>query len=151
MKPRNNYVKFTTILFIIYLLSLVFCGVFFYYRIQLLNTAIDLVSNSNRIRQKIKQVEADVNRSESAQRGFLLTDDSIFLEHWQKANSHALKAIDTIKLLVADNPDQADHAARLQEITLERLGLLKKTMEVKNSFIDNPDMKKEYLLSGKKT
>jgi len=151
MKGKNNYIKFTTILFLIYMLSLLFCGAFFYYRIQALNSAIDLVGTSIRIKQKIKQVETDVSKSESAQRGFLLTDDSIFLEHWQAANTHALNTIDTINILTADNPEQADYADKLKDITLERLGLLRKTMEFKNEFTNNPDLKKEYLLNGKKT
>lgn len=151
MTPKSNYVKYTTVLFIIYILSLVFCGVFFYSRIRVQDKAFDLISNSVRIKQKIKQVEADVSKSESAQRGFLLTEDSIFLEHWQKANSHALHAIDTICILTADNELQVNYALQLKKVTNQRLGLLNKTMEEREQFANNSDMKREYLLSGKKT
>lgn len=151
MTQKSNYVKFTTALFFIYIISLLCCGAFFYYRIKVMDNTFDLISNSVRVKQKIKQVEADVSKSESAQRGFLLTNDSIFLEHWQKANSHALKAIDTISALTAENPLQAKYADQLREVTIERLRLLKKTLEMKEQFNTDPDLKKGYLLSGKKT
>lgn len=137
-------------LFAIYIASLLFCGAFFYNRIKVLDGAFDSVTQSIRIKQKLRQVEAEISTSESAQRGFLLTGDSVFLEHFQKATTHSRQAADTISLLTAANPEQGTHAVALQELLDVRINLLKKTMETEGFREADVAIKRTYLLNGKK-
>jgi CHASE3 domain sensor protein len=147
---NNSYIKFTSILFVIYIASLLFCGAFFYNRIKVLDRAFDSVTQSIRIKQKLRQVEAEISTSESAQRGFLLTGDSVFLEHFQEATKQSRQAADSISLLTAANPDQARHADELQQLLDIRINLLKKTMDTNGFASADVSIKRTYLLNGKK-
>lgn len=146
----NSYIKFTSILFVIYIASLLFCGAFFYNRIKVLDTAFDSVTQSVRIKQKLRQVEAEISTCESAQRGFLLTGDSVFLEHFNEAIKHSRQAADSISLLTAANPQQAAHADELQQLVDIRISLLKKTMETDGFSEADATKKRTFLLNGKK-
>lgn len=150
MAQKKNYILFSNILFIIYISSLIGCGAFFYYRIKVLDEAFDKVTESIRIKQKIKQVEAEVSISESAQRGFLLTGDSVFLEDFHTANVNAYKAIDTIIKLTAANHIQQQNALELKELTTIRFRLLKQILESGSFFNEEPNVKKVQLLNGKR-
>ncbi|HEY9176215.1 MAG TPA: CHASE3 domain-containing protein [Flavipsychrobacter sp.] len=147
---NNSYIKFTSILFVIYIASLLFCGAFFYNRIKVLDKAFDSVTHSVRIKQKLRQVEAEISSCESAQRGFLLTGDSVFLEHFHVATRQSRQAADTISLLTAGNSEQAAHAAELQELVNVRINLLKRTMETEGFRDADVAIKRIYLLNGKK-
>lgn len=150
MAQKKNYILFSNILFIIYISSLIGCGAFFYYRIKVLDDAFDKVTESIRIKQKIKQVEAEVSISESAQRGFLLTGDSVFLEHFQAANVNAMNAIDSIIKLTIANNEQQQNAAELKGLTTLRFRLLKQILESDKFTNEKSDIKKVQLLNGKK-
>lgn len=150
MAQKKNYILFSNILFIIYISSLIGCGAFFYYRIKVLDRTFDMVTESIRIKQKIKQVEAEVSISESAQRGFLLTGDSVFLMDFQTANVNAYKAIDTIIKLTASNHIQQQNALELKELTTIRFRLLKQILESGSFFNEEPNVKKGQLLNGKR-
>jgi CHASE3 domain sensor protein len=130
--------------------SLLFCGAFFYNRIKVLDSAFDSVTQSVRIKQKLRQVEAEISTCESAQRGFLLTGDSVFLEHFNEAIKHSRQAADTISLLTAANPDQAAHAAEMQQLLDVRIHLLKKTIDSTGFNQADITVKKTFLLNGKK-
>lgn len=108
-----------------------------------------MVSNSIRIKQKIKQLEAEVSITESAQRGFLITGDSIFLEHFQVAGSLAFDAIDTIKSLAKDNQEQIENADHMQYLITKRISLLKQTLESTDFRYADSEAKLERLLNGK--
>lgn len=147
---NNSYIKFTSILFAIYIASLLFCGAFFYNRIKVLDQAFDSVTQSVRIKQKLRQVEAEISTCESAQRGFLLTRDSVFLEHFNDAIKHSRQAADTISLLTAANPAQAAHAAEMQQLLDVRIYLLKETIDSMGFSQADITLKKTFLLNGKK-
>lgn len=149
MKSRNNYIKFSNTLFVIYIVSLIGCGLFFYNRVKVMDQAFDKVTHSVRIKQKLRQVEAEVSISESAQRGFLLTNDSIFLKHFELANANAMSAIDTIAKLTTDNPAQVSNAKELKELTAMRLRLLKEILQSQDFFTGDSGIRRERLLNGK--
>lgn len=147
---NNSYIKFTSILFVIYIASLLFCGAFFYNRIKVLDKAFDSVTESVRIKQKLRQVEAEISTCESAQRGFLLTGDSVFLEHFHEAIRQSRQAADSIALLTASNPEQAAHAGELRQLLNIRIDLLKETIDTTGFNQANLALKKTFLLNGKK-
>ena len=149
MKQQSSYIRFSNALFVIYIVSLIGCGYFFYTRTLVLDEAFDMVSNSIRIKQKIKQLEAEVSITESAQRGFLITGDSIFLEHFQVAGSLAFDAIDTIKSLAKDNQEQIENADQMQYLITKRISLLKQTLESTDFRYADSEAKLERLLNGK--
>ena len=149
MNQQSSYIRFSNALFVIYIVSLIGCGYFFYTRTLVLDEAFDMVSNSIRIKQKIKQLEAEVSITESAQRGFLITGDSIFLEHFQVAGSLAFDAIDTIKSLAKDNQEQIENADHMQYLITKRISLLKQTLESTDFRYADSEAKLERLLNGK--
>lgn len=148
---NNSYIKFTSILFVIYIASLLFCGAFFYNRIKVLDKAFDSVTESVRIKQKLRQVEAEISTCESAQRGFLLTGDNVFLEHFYEAIEQSKQAADTVIFLTTGNPLQAEYAKQLGRLVDKRIDLLKQTLSIQDFAGTDADIKKTYLLNGKKT
>jgi len=147
---KSSYIKFTSILFVIYIASLLFCGAFFYNRIKVLDRAFSSVTQSIRMKQKLRQVEAEISTSESAQRGFLLTGDSVFLEHFHEAIEQSRQAADTLVFLTSDNSLQAGYAKQLAQLVDKRIGLLELTLSVQNFAGTDAGIKKTYLLNGKK-
>lgn len=147
---NNSYIKFTTILFVIYVASLLFCGAFFYNRIKVLDSAFENVTHSIGIKQKLRLVEAAINTSESAQRGFLLTGDLVFLDHFHEATKRSRETADTITFLTSDNPAQSAYANELRELVDMRITLLKQTMGVEGFRDAAPEVKRTYLMNGKK-
>ena len=150
MKGKNNYIKFSNTLFVIYVVSLIGCGLFFYNRVKVMDRTFDMVAHTMLIKQKIRQVEAEVSISESAQRGFLLTKDPVFLTHFEMANNNAMRAIDTIVVLTTDNPEQMSNAMELKALTAMRLTLLKEILQEEDFFASDSGVRKERLLNGKK-
>lgn len=149
MKNKNSYIKFSNVLFIIYIATLIGCSLFFYNRVKILDRSFDRVSHSIRIKQKIRQVEAEVSISESAQRGYLLTQDSIFLQHFTTAQTNAMRALDTIAKLTTDNPKQMVNTKELRELTSLRFTLLKEILESKDFLATDTGERKSKLLNGK--
>ena len=74
-----------------------------------------------------------VQRAESGQRGFLLTGRDIYLEPYETALAAMPAALDELSGLVADNVSQQRSAARLRQLTNNKLAEVRSTIELRRA------------------
>ena len=84
----NFLVKQVNILFAVYLVMLIACSILFYVKIEQLSDSYQLVNHSIRVKLRLERVITNIKSAEAAQRGFLLTEDSSFMESYWKEQKH---------------------------------------------------------------
>jgi signal transduction histidine kinase len=119
-----------------------------YQQIRLLLQTQDQLNKTNIVKLKLEQTLSALNDAESAQRGFLLTKDSVFLKSYQEAYDKSKMFIAEIKNLIKTSDQQKDLAGLRDFIEL-RFDTFNHVIER----YDNPNLKPEtrqmYLLMSK--
>jgi PAS domain S-box-containing protein len=77
------------------------------------NASEVMVSHTNQALYNIEQVLATTTSLESSARGYVLTEDNIYLEDFNKLNLQANTYLKKLEELVKDNPEQEERAVRL--------------------------------------
>lgn len=105
---RQNTLKdiFFTIVFLLLLAG----AILSYSRIQMLIAANNEVTHTNTIKLKIEQLRSVISEGESAQRGYLLTNDTAIFRPYKNALQKAHLIFDDIDRLTADNPPQLENS-----------------------------------------
>ena len=96
-------------------------------------TEADWVRHTLEIRNQVARVLTLVQRAESGQRGFLLTGRDIYLEPYETALAAMPAALDELSGLVADNVSQQRSAARLRQLTNNKLAEVRSTIELRRA------------------
>jgi signal transduction histidine kinase len=145
MRLSNTAAKiiFTSIAIVLLAISYVL-----YQKIRLLLQTQDQLNKTNIVKLKLEQTLSALNDAESAQRGFLLTKDSVFLKPYQEAYDKSKMLIAEIKNLIKTSDQQKDLAG-LQGFIDLRFDTFNHVIER----YDNPNLKPEtrqmYLLMSK--
>lgn len=142
-------VRYINILFTIYMVSLIACSLFFYYRISVLEKAFALVNHTIDVKLKLEQTLSNLRDAETEQRGFLLTNDSFFLEHYNDARKKTFEKLAVVQTLTEYNPQQKANVAVLNELILKRFTALETVMTHSNFSTLDIHGKKELLINGK--
>ena len=66
------------------------------------------------VERKVQNLLVAVRRSESAQRGLMLTGNAAHLDDFHRNSGQMLPALELVAQLTADNPRQQEHVARLR-------------------------------------
>ena len=82
------------------------------------NGAADWVAHSLEVQGKAAGLLGDVQDLELAKRGYLLTRSDAFLPAYDEARAAVPQALDKLRSLVADNPDQMARVGRM-DLSLE--------------------------------
>ncbi len=132
----------SVLLFVLLTGVLVVVAFISYNKILQFNKSVHLVMHSNAVKSKILEVVSNINNAEAAQRGYLLTDDSIFLQPFHGAELRGIRIFATLDSLVGTNPEQQQNLNYLKKIVSEKylilnnnLKILKNTLQ--NSFADS--------------
>ena len=136
-------------IFIIYLISLLACSLFFYYRISLLENAYTSVQNTMDVKLKLEQTISNLRDAESEQRGYLITRDSLFMEHYDSAYARVFRRISEIEILCVDDPAQTENTRILKELAQKRFATLASTMNSQEYYTGTALQQREYLIMGK--
>ena len=96
-------------------------------------TEADWVRHTLEVRNQVVRVLTLVQRAESGQRGFLLTGRDIYLEPSAAAVAAMPAALDELSGLVADNASQVGSAARLRQLTNNKLAEVRTTIELRRA------------------
>jgi len=145
MRLSNTAAKliFTGIAIILLAISYVL-----YKQIKSLLLAQDQLNETNIVKLKLEQTISALNDAESAQRGYLLTKDSVFLAPYQAAYNKAKTLTTEVRDLIKSNDQQKDLVA-LQGFIELRVKSFSHVIEHYN----NPQLKNEtkqmYLLMSK--
>jgi len=103
------------------LLFLVVISVASYVSIQDLFKSSDLVDHSNMVIQKLEYTISIMKDAETGQRGYLLTDNDVFLEPYNGSYKKAVNTVNEFEQLTKDNPQQQLNAVKIKTILLNRL------------------------------
>jgi len=84
-----------------------------------------LVDRANLVIKQINQVLADVGDAENAQRGYLITGDTTFLQPYDAVVTRLPDEITLLRDLVRDNPGQQRAISDLQELIDRKMHILR--------------------------
>ena len=98
--------RIAKMIFIITALLLLIISTVLYIQVNDLVEANDMVSHTNEVKLRLSEVLSSAKDSETAQRGFLLTKDSLFLQPYASALEKANIAVKNLTALFRDNEQQ---------------------------------------------
>jgi signal transduction histidine kinase len=145
MHPSNTAAKviFTAIAIVLLAISYVL-----YQQIHSLLSAQDQLNETNIVKLKVEQTLSSLKDAESAQRGFLLSKDSVFLQPYYGAYNKSKKLVREIRDLIRSTDQQKDLVA-LQGFIELRFKTFNHVIEHYNNPNLRPDTKQMYLLMSK--
>ncbi|MBL8771118.1 MAG: CHASE3 domain-containing protein [Phenylobacterium sp.] len=94
------------------------------------DTAAGRVRHTLEVQNRLSHVQTQVLEAEAAQRGYLLTDGSSFLDTYRTAVGALRKDLDRLCGLAADNPRQRANCRRLRAAVVERAALLDENLSL---------------------
>jgi signal transduction histidine kinase len=145
MHPSNTAAKviFTAIAIVLLAISYVL-----YQQIHSLLSAQDQLNETNIVKLKVEQTLSSLKDAESAQRGFLLSKDSVFLQPYYGAYNKSKTLVREIRDLIRSTDQQKDLVA-LQGFIELRFKTFNHVIEHYNNPNLRPDTKQMYLLMSK--
>ena len=103
------------------LLLLIFSSIAAVVSIRQLIGASNLVDHTYQVINKLEQTSGVLLNAETAQRGFLLTNDELFLEPYNDARSKIDNMLSELSNLTTDNAYQQNNLTELSSLAKERL------------------------------
>jgi signal transduction histidine kinase/CheY-like chemotaxis protein/CHASE3 domain sensor protein len=91
-----------------------------------------LVDHTYQAISSLENVNFYTKEAESAQRGYLLTSDSSFIQTYKKVKDSAYSSLVTVRLLTADNLEQQQSCSQLKSIIQRRMDSLEDGIERMN-------------------
>jgi len=145
MRLSNTAAKliFTGIALVLFAISYIL-----YRQIQSLLIAQDQLNETNLVQLKLQQTVSALNDAESAQRGFLLTKDSVFLSPYRDAYKKAKSLTSEIREMIKSTDQQKDLAA-LQGFIDLRFKSFNEAIEQYNNPESKAETRQMYLLMSK--
>jgi PAS domain S-box-containing protein len=83
--------------------------------------ATERVERAHSVLTAIDDLGSRISEAETGHRGYLLTHDGRFLQPYEQVTTDARRLSDTLRVLVADDPQQRERAAELEELIAARL------------------------------
>jgi len=114
-------------------------------------TGVQWVSHTHEVLGHLEQVVSTLKDAETGQRGYLLTGERVYLEPYEQALARIPGRFEQLRQLTIDNPPQTAHVLKLEQLTAERLAVLRQGIE---RFQAEPDksralaLSRQYLLQG---
>jgi signal transduction histidine kinase/DNA-binding response OmpR family regulator/CHASE3 domain sensor protein len=115
--------------------------------IQNLLNSSQWVNHTYEVITNLDAVVTPIREAETAQRGFLISGDPVYLEPFHGSFEESLAALERVKTLTADNPPQQIRSDILRDLVNKKYGKLEELIRAKQetNLIDT-----KQLLSGKK-
>jgi|GEM_PF-1398010 len=149
MKKNIAYLKDVKILFLVYIINISACIFFIYNRIHGINESQRWVNRTIRTQLYLEQSLSYLKDAESAQRGFLLTQDSAFLQPYYGAFENTNQSLHFVDSLTKDNPKQQKNLLWLKGLVNGRFLLFDQIFQSTGFFNETSDEKRLQLLKGK--
>jgi signal transduction histidine kinase/CheY-like chemotaxis protein/CHASE3 domain sensor protein len=117
-----------------------------YLSIQSLLLSSQWVNHTHEVISNLNEVITPIQEAETAQRGFLITGDPIYLEPFHGSFEESLTALEKVKNLTVDNQPQQVRCVQLREFINKRFNRLESLIKAKQetNLIDT-----KQLMSGK--
>jgi signal transduction histidine kinase len=91
------------------------------------------VDHTHEVQAALGNVDSAVLAAGRAASGYVLTGDTDFLENFRVAAPRIFEALNHLKQLTNDNPDQQRLCARLEKLTGDRVALMRESVELKQA------------------
>ncbi|MRG47172.1 response regulator [Chitinophaga sp. SYP-B3965] len=111
------------------LVLLIFTSVASYISIRNLIFSADMVDHTNQVLHELEASISGMKDAETAQRGFLITNNADFLAPYNGAEDSIRKNIRNFQDLTVDNPLQQADAKHLLEVSGQRMAVLKANID----------------------
>ena len=115
------------------LLILIITSVASFSSIQNLLDSSGWVDHTDSVISELNSALSALKDAETGQRGFLLTDDTVYLRPYTGARERALSQVDKIQSMTADNPVQQRNVSEFKNLILQRMDILQQTIDQKKS------------------
>ncbi len=138
---RNLLVGFS-----ISLLLLIISSAASFVSIQNLLASAEKVNHTNEVKTQVNEILSIMKDAETGQRGFLLTNDEVFLEPYNGSYKKVQNSLAAVKSLTIDNPVQQRYATTLDSIIERRFSFLGRLIDLKRG---NEEVSVAELRTGK--
>jgi signal transduction histidine kinase len=88
------------------------------------------VAHTLRVQNALSEILLNARRAESGQRGYLFTNQQIYLDDFNEAAPELVEQLDELRGLVVDNPARLAQVARMKEIIDTKFGEMRRTIEL---------------------
>jgi len=105
-----------------------------------------LVNQTHTILTKLELVFSTLKDAESGQRGYMLTNDSVYMDHYKKDNIIVNNEIDDLKKLITDNSEHEQRIDLLDSLVKERYKRMEVTLQLHDMVGQRAAM--ELLMTG---
>jgi PAS domain S-box-containing protein len=124
-QKRNLLVAFTAAMCFVIILS-----VFSFWSIHDFIKSAESVNQTTQLTLALEKIKGTMSEVETAQRGYLLTHDSVFLRKFTKIINEYPRQIAIVKQFSKDNPEQQNSIAQVERLAIKRVEYLKKILQV---------------------
>lgn len=140
--------RIAKIIFIATALLLLVISTMLYIQVTDFLDANDRVNHTNEVKLRLEEVLSQSKNVETAQRGFLLTKDSLFLQPYASSLQDVTRSMQELKKLTKDNKQQRNNLEKLDTLIQIRFASFNSTID---SFFNQPTQqaKRQMLLREK--
>ncbi|MES2479584.1 MAG: CHASE3 domain-containing protein [Bacteroidota bacterium] len=128
-KAIFNSTVFLKSVFALALIILVFISSFSYFHTLSFTNTSKWVFHSYRVSMELEQLESHIKDAEARQRGFNLTNDSVFVQGYFQALNKVNNSLAKLDRLVAGRLQQRNNLDSLRKLVALRIDLLKNAIE----------------------
>jgi CHASE3 domain sensor protein len=136
-------------IFVIALFILVFTSSVTYKHTVVIAESTELLVHSYKIQIQLEQLESYVKDAETAQRGFIITNDSNFLQPYNSAREAIKSPLFSLKYLTSQNPKQQQNLDSLLHLVNLRFTLLAASLDIISKEKSNEKRLDENMTKGK--
>ena len=119
----------STLLFILLTGMLVVIAFISYNEIRQFNKSVDWVMHTHDVKDNIIELRSNIKDAESGQRGYLISNDSVFLQPAIGAEKRSNILFAKLDSLISDNTGQQENLKKLKTLLDERYFLLNNTLD----------------------
>ncbi len=132
MKLRKLYKStlFLKSVFVVSIFTILFISVITYKNIDTLGNSTQSVNQSYEFNLELERLMSYLKDSETGQRGFLITKDSVFLTPYLNAKNNIDHSLDLIRKYTKDDAEQEDNFRKLQFYINKRQNYLSMSLHI---------------------
>jgi methyl-accepting chemotaxis protein len=108
-------------------------GIMAYRSINTLANTSQMVAHTHLVLERIADVLNVLQDAEIGGRGYIITGDDGFLEPYQNAQAKIVVAVNNLRTLITDNPEQQKRIAQADPIIVAKLALTKRQIEMRKA------------------
>lgn len=112
---------FVKVIFVVSLFAIIFIAGLGYKHITNLSKSTDLVIHTYKVNVELEQILSYLKDAETGQRGFIITQDSLYLEPFLKGRIKVNNSFAELKYLTADSPEQQENLKELSALIDRKL------------------------------